>query len=139
MISAGRIGAAVLAAAALAAGCQTGPYGGASEWSRTYLQTEKRVWQALLDTLAEEGFHLDEVDREAGRVRAAGGHREPHREALLELRLRPVSEGIRVDVEGRMGVDPAADFRRLDRLVETVLDALDDKILGRPTISADPR
>ncbi len=139
MICAARLAAFLLVPAALATGCQTGLYGGTSEWSRTYLQTEERVWQALLDTLAEEGFHLDDLDRETGRVRATGGHPDAYREALLDVRLRPVSEGLRVDVEGRMGLDPGAELYRLDRLIEAILTALDEKILGRPTTSAGPR
>jgi len=139
MIAARRLAVTLVGLAAVAAGCQTGLFGGTSEWSRTYLQNEEQVWLALLDTLAEEGLHLDDVDRDAGRVRAAGGHRDAHREAVLEIRLQPVSEGIRVDVEGRMGLDPGAEYHRLDRLVETLLTSLDERILGRPGTSADRR
>lgn len=122
------LGALVTAATCVIA-CRSGASAG-GDWSRSYVRPGEQVWNAVLDTVTDEGFVVDEADRERGRITATGGDSRMWREALLEISVRARGEVVQVAVSGRMGNDPGADIRRLDQLVRTLLASLDEHLLG---------
>lgn len=126
---------AVLAAAACVIACRSGA-GADSGWSRAYVLPEERVWSTVLEVLGDDGFVVEEADREAGRIVATGGDSRMWREALLDVSIRTRGEVVRVEVGGRIGSDPATGVRRLDELVRAVLTSLDDRLLGHPRSSS---
>jgi len=110
-------------------GCASAGGGGTDDWSRSYLSTRDRVFQAALDALEGEGFYLDAVDPGQGRVSASSSARRGD-DLTLIVEVGEHAGRIRVDVMARsqqlregsrtVAVDAAVRdfFRRLDADLE---------------------
>ena len=130
--SPGRLLLMVLAVS-VAGGCLSGGGESVDDWSRSYLSTYDRVFEAALDAVEDSGFYLDTVDEERGRIRAeASARRGDEMSLIIDVGQR--ADRIRVDVmaqgaaaqDGR-GPGPIAPvvaeyLRNLDARLEGRLD-----------------
>lgn len=98
------------------------------DWYRSYARPADQVWATVLEVLRDEGFVIEEADRERGRIRAEAPGKQIHRRPVLHLEMKQ-KDGSVIVVEaaaggGGGGESPAA-LADLDRIVVSVLDALD--------------
>jgi hypothetical protein len=113
----------VLSLASAHLGCATGSGLPADDWSRLYVSTYERVFEAALDSLEGNDFYLDTVDEERGRIHAEASVRRGGDVTLIvQVEERP--SGIRVDVMARS--PDARDGRKPDRMSAVVLEFLRD-------------
>jgi hypothetical protein len=95
------------------------------DWSRSYLGSVDRVWQAVIEVLSEADYYIEKEDRKKGRIQAESPGRG-FDAIVLDIRIRIKKEKVRVEVQASGGgVRSPADFGRLDGAVEEFLRELD--------------
>jgi hypothetical protein len=128
------LSAAVLAVASF--GCASSGTVTEADWSRSYASSWDRVWQALLDTLAEGDYVVESEDAERGRVRIVTGSDRSYRGTTLVVQLSQRGEMVIVSVQGGGGsVGGAADYQRIERIVLEFLHDLDATLRVPPGAS----
>ena len=106
--------------------------GGGDSWSRSYLTTYDRVFEATLDALEASGFYLDTVDKERGKVRAESSARRPDLEASLFVDVSRRDDRIWVEVMARgPGTEDGYRPDRFSFVVHDFLSELDARLEGR--------
>lgn len=122
------VSVAVLAAVA----CTTGSVSSVDDWSRDYVSTFDRVWEAAVASLDEIGFYLESEDREEGRIRARSSARRTNLEATLLVDVRDRGDRIRVDVMAQSpGLEEGRAPVQVSGLVRDFFHGLDARLEGR--------
>ena len=122
------VSVAVLAAVA----CTTGSGSSVDDWSRDYVSTFDRVWEAAVASLDEIGFYLESEDREEGRIRARSSARRTNLEATLLVDVRDRGGRIRVDVMAQSpGLEEGRAPVQVSGLVRDFFHGLDSRLEGR--------
>lgn len=112
----------------------TGSAPGGEGWSRSYSHTLDRVWRAVTDALANNGYVLDEVDRERGLIKAESRADRSYDRILLEVQVFQRGERVKVMIQGRGGgTDSAVGYRRVNEAVTELLLDLDDHLRSPQT------
>lgn len=121
---------AILVAALAAGGCASSAPA-EDDWSRSYVSSFERVFEAALASLEANDFYLDSVDAEGGRIRARSSARRGD-EVTLVVRVEERSPAVRVDVmaQGATAVDGRAPTS-MSAAVDQFLNGLDDRLQGR--------
>jgi len=87
------------------------------------------VWKAVLQTLADGGYFVEDGDRERGRIRALSNADRSYEEVGLDIRIVEREEQVRVDVQAGGGsIDSHGGFKRLETLVLEFLADLDSEL-----------
>ena len=132
-VAAIRYSALLLLVALLASGaCATGADSSAGDWSRSYISSYSRVFEAVLDALEASDFYLDTVDEERGRIRARSSAGRAGPETALLVDVREMSDRIRVDVmaQGVGGSDEQVPGQ-ISVIVRDFLHRVDERLEGR--------
>lgn len=126
--------ALVLMIAVLSVGsaCTTGSGTGPDAWSRDYVSTYERVFEAAIEALAETDFYLDTEDHERGRIIGRSSARRAELEATLIVDVQMKGDRIRVDV---MAQSPELEDGRapvqVSGIVRDFFHHLDARLEGR--------
>jgi hypothetical protein len=116
----------------LLAACTGAGGGGGDAWSRSYVATYDRVFEATLDALEASGFYLDTVDQDRGRVRAESSAQRRDLEVSLFVDVRRRDDRVRVDVMAQgPGAEDGYGPGRLSTVVHSFLSELDARLEGR--------
>ena len=115
-----------------AAACATGSGTSVDDWSRDYVSTFDRVYEAAIGSLDEIGFYLESEDREEGRIRARSSARRTNVEAALLVDVRLRGDRIRVDVMAQSpGLEEGRAPVQVSGLVRDFFHGLDARLEGR--------
>lgn len=115
-----------------AAACATGSGTSVDDWSRDYVSTFERVFEAAIESLDEIGFYLESEDREQGRIRARSSARRTSVEATLLVDVRLRGDRIRVDVMAQSpGLEEGRAPVQVSGLVRDFFRGLDARLEGR--------
>jgi hypothetical protein len=121
----------VLVVALATGGCTAGVGRDPGDWSRSYVSTYDRVFEAALDSLEEIDFYLDTVEKDRGRIHAEASVRRGD-EVTLIVHVDERPSEVRVDVMAR-GIDAEDGMApgRTSAVVFEFLRNLDERLEGR--------
>ena len=108
----------------------------AGAW-REFDAPRERVWNALMDTLREQGMSMENVDPLGGTVEAASGLSIWSLGTNLHLKVTPTPEGVRVEAQASAKGLTLVDYGRSGREVNELLDRL-AATLAVPEASVPP-
>lgn len=112
--------------------CTTGSPTAGDSWSRDYVSTYERVFEAAVAALEEIDFYLDDEDWEKGRIRARSSARRAGPDATLFVDVRQKSDRIRVDVMAQSSsLEDGRAPAEVSGLVRDFFSGLDSRLEGR--------
>jgi hypothetical protein len=115
-----------------AAACTTGSGPSGDDWSRDYVSTFDRVYEAAVESLDGIGFYLESEDQEEGRIRARSSARRAGLDATLLVDVRHRGDRIRVDVMAQSpGLEEGRAPVQVSGLVRDFFHGLDARLEGR--------
>jgi hypothetical protein len=124
--------AAAVAAIGLAS-CSSSPTAEDDAWSAAYVNNPDLVWAAILLSLEELGYEVEEEDRLEGTIRAVEITDPPYRGVTLNIDQIQRTEVVRVHVRPSAGSAGGPEsYRRLDEAVREFLNELDSRLGRRP-------
>ena len=83
---------------AVGSACSTGSGTSSDEWSRDYVTTHDRAYEAAIDALGDIDFYLESEEPDRGRIRARSSARRGGLEVTLLVDIRESGDRTRVDV-----------------------------------------
>lgn len=112
--------------------CTTGSGTSVDDWSRDYVSTYDRVFEAAIGALDGIGFYLESEDRQEGRIRARSSARRTKVEATLLVDVRNRGDRIRVVVMAQSpGLEEGRAPVQISGLVRDFFHGLDARLEGR--------
>jgi hypothetical protein len=115
-----------------AVGCSTRSGTSVDEWSRDYVSSFDRVYEAAAGALEDSGFYIESEDRERGRIRARSSARRTDLETTLLVDVRQRGDRIRVDVMAQSpGLEEGRAPAQVSGLVRDFFHGLDARLEGR--------
>jgi hypothetical protein len=114
------------------AGCATGDGGAGGEWTRDYVSTPGRVFEASLDALEDIDFYVERSDADRGRIVARSSARRADLEASLFVDVRAKGDRTRVDVMAQsQGMEDGRSPVQVSGAVRDFFTSLDRRLEGR--------
>lgn len=124
--------AIVIALSLAGSACTTGSQAAADDWSRDYVSTYERVFEAVIRALEDSDFYLDSEDEERGRIRARSSARRSDLEATIVVDIRQKGDRIRVNVMAQSsGLEEGRAPVQMSGIVRDFFHSLDARLEGR--------
>jgi hypothetical protein len=114
------------------AACTTGSGTTGDEWSRDYVTTQGRAYEAAAEALGDIDFYLENEEPDQGRIRARSSARRSGVEATLLVTIREKGDRIRVDVMAQSpGLEEGRAPAQVSGIVRDFFHRLDARLEGR--------